>query len=335
VPTFALPPLADLLASARVVQLPMRQRFRGVNAREIVLFEGPAGWAEWSPFVEYEDEEAAVWLAAAIEYSQTEYRAVTDGGTLRHSSVAVNATLPAVSAERVAAALEPFGRFETVKIKVAEPGQALQDDLDRIFAVVRHYPDAKIRLDANGGYSVDQAVALANAMVEAGVKLDYLEQPVATIAELAEVRIKANRVGVRVAADESVRKVSDPMAVALAGAADLLVIKAAPLGGIARATSVVLESGLPAVVSSALESSIGISMGVHLAASLPDPQLDSGLGTVALFERDIVAEPLIAQNGRLPVKRVAPDADRLVELAASPERTAWWLARLERCYALL
>ena len=334
-PTFALPPLADLLASACVVQLPMKQRFRGITSREILLFEGPAGWAEWSPFVEYEDAEAAVWLAAAIEYSQTEYRAVTDGGTLRRSSVAVNATLPAVSAENVAAALEPFGRFETVKVKVAEAGQTMQDDLDRIFAVVRLYPDAKIRLDANGGYSVDEAVAMANAMVEASVRLDYFEQPVKTIAELAEVRIKANRVGVRVAADESVRKVSDPLAVALAGAADLLVIKAAPLGGVGRASQIVAEAGLPAVVSSALESSVGISMGVHLAASLPEPIFDSGLATVALFEKDVAAEPLVAKDGRLPVRRVTPDANRLVELAASPERTAWWLARLECCYALL
>lgn len=313
----------------------MRQRFRGIESREILLFEGSAGWTEWSPFVEYEDAEAAVWLAAAIEFGETEYRPIAAGGNLLRSSIGVNATLPAVGPDAVASALEPYGRFETVKIKVSESGQNLQSDLDRIFATVRLYPDAKIRLDANGGYTVDQAVALANAMVEAGIKLDYFEQPVKTIAELAEVRIKANRIGVRVAADESVRKVSDPLAVALAGAADLLVIKAAPLGGITRAREIVAEAGLPAVVSSALESSVGISMGVHLAASLPKPTFDSGLATVALLTRDVTNEPLLPIGGRLPVRRVSPDANLLAELAAESERTAWWLARLERCYALL
>lgn len=316
----------------------MRVRFRGVEHREALLFEGPNGWAEWSPFLEYPDEEAAVWLAAAIEFAY--------GPTpkLLRQSVEVNATLPAVSPQMVEPVLAGFwgtGAFDqpgTVKIKVAEPGQKLQDDLDRIAKVVSLWPSAKLRLDANGGFNGETAQVLANACVEKGWKLEYFEQPVATIAEMAELRLRLNRIGVRIAADESVRKVTDPLAVAQAHAADLLVVKAAPLGGIARALEIVQQSGLPAVVSSALETSVGLSMGLHLAAALPDRaggQLAAGLGTATLLAQDITDDPLLPVNGQLQVRRVAPSAAKLEQLAATPERRDWWLARLERCLRLL
>jgi O-succinylbenzoate synthase len=221
--------LTDILASARVVSLPLRTRFRGVVDREVMLFEGPNGWAEWSPFLEYEDEEASVWLSAAIEFA---YGKLPEA---RREAVPINATLPAVAVDQIEKVLARFGNFATVKIKVAEPGQTLNEDLQRVWAVRSAYPDARIRLDANGGYSVEQAEAVAAAMVENGVALDYLEQPVATIAEMAELRVRLNRSGigfanpngVKIAADESVRKVTDPMAVVQAGAADILVLKAA------------------------------------------------------------------------------------------------------------
>ena len=309
----------QVLATARVLSIPMRVKFRGVTNREVLLFEGPYGWAEWSPFPEYEDEEAAVWLKAAIEW------AYTDFPDLGIKTVKVNATLPAV--KDVAGALAPFGDFEVVKIKVAEKGQSLNEDLQRINEVRRLYPHARIRLDANGGYDLDTALLLAKTMFEEGVPLEYLEQPVKTIAELAELRLKLKQFNIKIAADESVRKVSDPLAVAQAHAADLLVLKAAPLGGIRNAINIAREAGLPVIVSSALETSVGLSMGAYLAASL-NSGYASGLATVALLTDDVTDEPLIPVNGEIPVKRITVDQEKLVKLSADQNTTDWWLARL-------
>ncbi len=321
--------LEEILATAKVVSIPLKTKFRGVLVREALLFEGPMGWAEWSPFLEYQDAEAAVWLAAAIEFASDELP------PLYRDRIAINATLPAVSPAEVAGVLAEFGAFGTVKIKVAEPGQNLNHDLQRIFKVHQLFPKAKIRLDANAGFDIRTAAMLAYTMVENGVPLEYFEQPVASLQDMASLKEQLQRVGVKIAADESVRKAQDPLAVAQAGAADILVIKAAPLGGIGRAAQVVDQAGLPAVISSALETSVGISMGLHLAAALPDLPYACGLGTVALLASDVVSEPLVAIDGFLPVKRVTPDAAKLQELAATPERTKWWLERLERCYRLL
>jgi len=277
----------QILSTARVLSIPMRVKFRGITTREVLLFEGPNGWAEWSPFTEYEDEEASIWLKAAIEFAFGEIPEPTK------KTIKVNATLAAV--RDVRAALEPFGNFEVVKIKVAEQGQTLQDDLDRIHEVRKHYPEARIRLDANGGYDIATALTLAKAMYEEGVPLEYLEQPVKTIAELAELRLKLKTMQIKIAADESVRKVSDPLAVAQANAADLLVLKAAPLGGINNALRIAKEAGLPVVVSSALETSVGISIGVYLAALL-DSDYASGLATAALLTEDVTDTPLIPIN---------------------------------------
>lgn len=324
-----IPPLAELIASARVVSLPLRTRFRGLADREILLFEGPNGWAEWAPFTEYTDEEAASWLASAIEFGYWELP------ELYRDRIAVNATLPAVAPELIEKVLSRFGEFQTVKIKVAESGQSLQDDLDRIFAVRRLYPEAKIRLDANGGYDVDTANQLANAMHENDVPLDYLEQPVASIAEMAELKLQVNRIGIKIAADESVRKVSDPLAVAQANAADILVLKAAPLGGIARALEIAREAELPVVISSALDSSVGLSMGAYLAAAVENLEFDCGLATSALLGGDVTREPLAPRNGFVDVRRVEVEKLNLETFKAEEHREDWWLERLERCYRLL
>ncbi len=340
--------LDDILASARVVSLPLRTRFRGVVQREMMLFEGSNGWAEWSPFLEYPDEEAAVWLAAAVEFAHAELP------VLRREAIPVNATLPAVASAEVEKVLARFGSFATVKIKVAEPGQNMQDDLDRVWAVRQAFGDARIRLDANGGYSVEQALAIAGAMVENGVDLDYLEQPVATIAEMAELKLRLikagiganDKNGVKIAADESVRKASDPIAVAQAGAADILVLKAAPLGGIWRALQVAAEAALPVVISSALDSSVGLSMGAHLAAALPlhgpassngvtapgGLAFDCGLGTGALLAGDVTREPIIPVDGFIDVRRVAVDPSKLDIFQAEDHRIDWWIERLERTF---
>ena len=324
-----IPALADLVSAARIVALPLRTKFRGLEEREVLLFEGPNGWAEWSPFIEYPDEEAAVWLNAALDFA---YGSLPQ---LHRHRIPVNATLPAVAPDLVEKVLNNFGEFSTVKIKVAETGQGLQDDLDRIFKVRQLYPEAKIRLDANGGYDIATATLLANAMYENGVPLEYLEQPVESIAEMAELKLQVNRFGIKIAADESVRKVSDPLAVAQANAADILVLKAAPLGGINRALEIAAEAELPVVISSALDSSVGLSMGAYLAASIPDLEFDCGLATSALLAGDVTREPLRAESGFIDVRRVEVDKSKLEIFKAQDHREDWWLERLERVYKLL
>ena len=327
----ARPELSDLLETARVVSIPLRTSFRGLTHREALLFEGENGWAEWSPFLEYVDDEAAIWLGAAMEFASGDLPA------MNRTQIGINATLPAVGVDEVEKALKPFGRFSTVKIKVAEKGQSLQDDINRIIKVWQTYPEVKIRLDANGGLEVGEAISLVGLMLENAIKLEYFEQPCATISELAEFKLKLSRYSdsVKVAADESVRKVSDPLAVAMAGAADILVLKAAPLGGIRRTLQIAEEAALPVVVSSALETSVGISMGLRLAGALPHLSYDCGLGTAAMLIGDVTKEPLIAKDGILEFRRVEPDSSKLDVFRAEDHRADWWIERLERCYRLI
>ncbi|MDQ0120382.1 O-succinylbenzoate synthase [Pseudarthrobacter defluvii] len=328
-PPQAVPPLAELLAGARVVSLPMRVKFRGIMQRESLLLQGPAGWGEFCPFPEYGDAEASRWLAAAIEAGWQGFPA-----PLR-TSVPVNATVPAVAAHRVADVLARFGRVDAVKVKVAEQGQSLDDDVARLDAVRAALPDAAVRVDANGGWDVPGAVEALTRLAPVG--LEYAEQPVPSIEGLAEVRTRLRDAGapVLIAADESVRKETDPLRVARAGAADLIVVKVAPLGGVRRALDIVAQAGLPAVVSSALDTSVGIRAGLALAAALPDLPYACGLGTVSLFESDITLDPLVADDGAIRLRDVAADAGLLERFAAPAERRDWWLDRLRRVHALL
>jgi O-succinylbenzoate synthase len=323
-----MPALTELLSSARVVSLPLRTRFRGVVDREVMLFEGPNGWAEWSPFLEYPDEEAAVWLAAAIEFAYGELP------ELHRKVIPVNATLPAVAPDQVEKVLARFGAFSTVKIKVAEPGQTPGQDVDRIVAVRNAYPDVKIRLDANGGWSPELSFSFIKALSGQGIDLQYLEQPCKTVDELAQLRrmIAESSYNVLIAADESVRKAADPMAVVQAEAADILVLKAAPLGGITRAMAIAQEAGLPVIISSALESSVGLSMGAHLAAALPELEFDCGLATAALLAGDVTREPLIPVDGSIEVRRVPVDEQKLDVFEAEDHRIDWWIDRLDRAF---
>jgi O-succinylbenzoate synthase len=293
-----------------------------------MLFEGPQGWTEFSPFAEYDDLEASTWLAAAIDFGWAEQPA-----PLR-TEIAVNATVPAVPADTVAEILARYDGCRTVKVKVAESGQTLADDIARVRAVrVALGPEGRIRIDANGAWNVDEAEHAVHALAE--FDLEYVEQPCATVQELGELRRRIRYMGVPIAADESVRKADDPLAVARAGAADLLVVKAQPLGGVRRALEIVAAAGLPAVVSSALDTSVGLAMGTMLAGALPDLEFDCGLGTASLFTADVVSPPLAPRAGVLPVGRVTADSRALERLAAAPERRDWWLSRVSRCHALL
>jgi o-succinylbenzoate synthase len=323
-----LPALADLLATARVVALPMATRFRGLDVREAVVLEGPEGWTEFSPFVEYDDAEAASWLAAAIDYGWRPQPVP------RRDRIPVNATVPAVPAAEVPAVVARFHGCRTAKVKVAERGQTLADDRARV-AAVRDLMGAegRIRIDANGGWNVDEAEHAIHVL--AAYDLEYAEQPCATVEELALVRERVAHLGIPIAADESVRKAADPLLVAMAGAADVLVVKTQPLRGVRRALSIVHDAGLPAVVSSAIDTSIGIAMGTALAAALPSLDYDCGLGTASLLTADVTDSPLVPVDGGIPVGRVVPDAAALARAEAGADRRDWWIARLTRVHALL
>ncbi|CAN5163514.1 o-succinylbenzoate synthase [soil metagenome] len=314
-----------------VVAVPMRVRFRGIDVREALLLRGSGGWGEFSPFVEYDDVEAARWLAAALESARGDLPAPV------RDRVPVNATVPAVAAADVAGVLARFPGCTTAKVKVAQVGQALRDDVDRV-AAVRDVlgPAGRVRVDANGAWSVADALRAVTALGAHG--LEYVEQPCAEVEDLAALRVALARAGVDVlvAADESVRRAEDPLRVARLGAAEVVVLKVAPLGGVRRALAIAEECGLPVVVSSALETSVGIHAGVALAAALPDLPFACGLATTSLLTVDVVLDSLDVRGGPLAVRdRAAPDPELLARWAAPPGRQQWWRARLARCAELL
>ncbi|MBY0441221.1 MAG: o-succinylbenzoate synthase, partial [Mycobacteriaceae bacterium] len=251
------PPLDDVLDRVYVVALPMRMRFRGIITRELALINGPAGWGEFGPFLEYGPVEATPWLASALESA---YRS---SPAARRDRIPINATVPAVSAAQVADVLAQFPGARTAKVKVAEPGQTLADDVARVETVRAQIPT--VRVDANGGWTVDQAVAAVAALTETG-PVEYLEQPCATVGELAELR---RRVRVPVAADESIRKAADPLRVVRERAADIAVLKVAPLGGMTALVKIAAQIEIPVVISSALDSAVGIAAGLAAAAAVP------------------------------------------------------------------
>ena len=316
----ALPDVADLLSTAIVVRLPMRTRFRGITERETMVFRGPAGWGEFGPFPEYDDAEAAAWLAAGIE------AAYLGPPTPLRESVAINATVPAVPAADVAGILARFPGATTAKVKVAEKGQTLANDVARVAAAREHIPI--VRVDANGGWTPDEAVTAINAIGD----VEYVEQPCATVEELAEVR---RRVDVPIAADESIRRAADPFRVVEAQAADIAVLKVAPLGGMRALLRLAEAIGLPVVVSSALDSAVGMAAGVAAAAALPDLPHACGLGTGSLLVADVA-------DGFSPIDgMVTPrwfDAGQAIAQQTprvEPDRELWWRERLTRCHALL
>lgn len=311
----------DLLDRLHVVALPMRVRFRGITVREVALIDGPSGWGEFGAFLEYEAAEAAHWLASAIESAYG-----TRPPTLR-DRIRINATVPAVPAAQVPEVLARFPGVTTAKVKVAEPGQTLADDVARVNAVRAQIPT--VRVDANGGWTVEQAVAAAAALTADG-PLEYLEQPCATVAELAAVRARTD---IPVAADESIRKAADPLAVVRARAADIAVLKVAPLGGVRALLDIAAQIDVPVVISSALDSAVGIAAGLAAAAALPRLDYACGLGTGGLFIEDVADITVV--DGSIAVAEVVPDPARLAALAAPADRRDWWIARVRACYALL
>jgi O-succinylbenzoate synthase len=305
--------LEDLLGSLRAFAIPMRTKFRGITVREGALLRGPAGWGEFSPFAEYGPRESARWLASAIESATVPWpEPVRD-------RIPVNVTVPAVGPERAREIVAASG-CRTAKVKVAEPGQLPAEDIGRVAAVREALgPGGRIRVDANGGWDVPTAARMLRELSRYG--LEYAEQPCATLAELAELRRLAD---VPVAADESVRKAEDPLRVRAAGAADIVVVKVQPLGGVRPALRIAEACGLPVVVSSAVDTSAGLAAGVALAAALPELPYACGLATMSLLAGDVTADPLAERGGELPVRRPAVDPAELARWETDP---APWLAR--------
>jgi o-succinylbenzoate synthase len=317
---------AGEVSDLRPFRVPLRLRFRGVTERTGVLLRGPAGWGEFSPFPDYGPAYASRWYAAAREAALLPFPpAVRD-------VVHVNTTVPAVDAGR-AHQLAAESGCRTAKVKVAEPGQDLATDVERVAAVRDALgPAGRIRVDANGAWDVETAVLAIGRLDAAAGGLEYVEQPCRTLDELREVR---SRVRVPLAADESVRTAADPLRIAGLDAADIVVVKVQPLGGVRRALEVVAAAGLPAVVSSALETSVGLSAGVALAAALPELPFDCGLGTATLLGNDVTGEPLVPRDGMLTARRAAPDAAMLDQSAPGPDVILDLLERLQAAAAHL
>lgn len=325
-----VPDRIEVLDNLHVVAIPLRVPFRGVTTREVALIDGPCGWGEFGPFLEYEPAEAARWLAAALEAAWHGWPE-----PLR-DTIPVNATVPAVPADQVPAVLARFPGCTTAKVKVAERSEPVEHDVSRVAAVRDALGrSGRIRVDANGGWDVETAREALRRLTAYG--LEYAEQPCASVEELAALRLALARDGVDVpiAADESIRKADDPLRVRDLAAADLVVVKVAPLGGVRRALAIVAECGLPAVVSSALDTSVGIAAGVALAASLPELDYACGLGTVSLFQGDVAAPSLRPVAGALAVCRVAADPALLSRWAAGPECVQWWRDRVAAAWAHL
>ncbi|MEZ0492564.1 o-succinylbenzoate synthase [Kineococcus sp. TBRC 1896] len=332
VPPFDLPPVQELLERAHVVRLPLRRRFRGLLEREAVLLDGPAGWGEFAPFLEYGPAEAGRWLEAGVEAAWHGWPAP------RRDRVEVNATVPAVPAHDVPAVLAAFPGCRTAKVKVAEagadPATRLREDVARV-AAVRDVlgPSGRVRVDANAGWGVDEAERALGELAPLG--LEYAEQPCATLEEMADLRRRLAAAGtvVPLAADESVRKAEDPLRVAGLEAADVVVVKVAPLRGVRPALAVAQACGLPVVVSSALDTSVGIAAGTALAAALPELPFACGLGTAALLAADVVVAPLLPTGGALPVGAVTADPDLLRRSRAPQDRVRHWHERLRAAHA--
>lgn len=305
----------QLLDTLRVIALPMKTKFRGISVREVALIKGSHGWGEFSPFLEYDDVESAPWLASAIE------AATTPKPKLYRTSVAVNGTIPAlndpIDLQRI---VESFPGVTTFKVKV---GNNLAEDLARVNVIRQLQPAAKIRIDVNGLWKVDQAEKFLTSVGE----IEYVEQPCMTVAELRELK---SRTSVKIVGDEILRKAIDPFAIDLAGAIDYLMLKVQPLGGIKRAHALAEHHNLPVVVSSALESAVGISYGLTLAASFEEMNFDCGLGTGSLLAADVAQLPIV--DGMIEIREFEP---QLQGLDVASDRFEWWKNRIMRTAELL
>ncbi len=313
--------LESILDSLHVISLPTKTNFRGIREREVALFSGPIGWAEFSPFLEYGAIESVPWLVSAIE------SAVTTPPTPIRAAIEINTTMPALEGRaEIAEVLSWFPGCKAVKVKV---GGNFAADLERVRLVKEMVPGVRIRLDVNGAWTVDQASSYLLAIHQELGEIEYVEQPCATIEELRALR-KRLPAEILIAGDELIRKSQDPLALELSDAVDILILKVAPLGGIKRASQIAAQYGLPIVVSSALESAVGISYGLKLAAAIPVLDYANGLGTGALLNADVAT--LVLENGKIEVGSVSPTDESLSTYAVDGQRMDWWRERIRQTW---
>jgi O-succinylbenzoate synthase len=318
--------------------LPLRRRFRGTDVREGLLLRVGDLWGEWAPFPEYDDDVAARWLLGALEAAHGEWP------RRRRDDVAVNAIVPALdpgpAAELVVDAVTVDG-CTVIKVKVAERGQAFDDDVARVAAVRASLDDAgasagRIRVDVNGAWTVDEAAERLDVLADIADGLEYAEQPCATLTECAELRGRLPHVPVAV--DEGARLAvthDDALVAAIRDAADVVVLKAIPLGGVRPAVELAARLGLPVTVSGSLDSTVGLSSALALAGALDDEPLASGLGTGRLLAADTVDATALPRDGRLSVVRHVPDPAALASVRLDDERARWWHDRLQRCLEIV
>jgi len=311
----------QLLDTLRVIALPTKTNFRGINVREVALFKGPYGWGEFSPFLEYDDVESSHWLASAIE------AATQPRPKLFRSSIAVNGTIPATNDQKVVDELvASYPGVKTYKVKV---GDNLSEDIVRLARIRSLGRKVNIRIDVNGLWSVEQALTNLYAFYENVGPFEYVEQPCATLDELRELKSKI-RIPLKITVDEVIRKSPDPFALDLQGAADIVMLKVQPLGGIKRARAIAEHHNLPVVVSSALDSAVGINYGLTLAASFQDLNFDCGLATGSLLAKDVAHLPIV--DGMMQISEFEPQLDGL---DVAPDRFEWWKNRIMRTAELL
>ncbi len=311
----------QLLDTLRVIALPMKTNFRGINLREVALIKGSHGWGEFSPFLEYDDAESSHWLASAIE------AATQPRPKFFRSSVGVNGTIPATNDKKVVDDLvASYPGVKTYKVKV---GDNLSEDIVRLARIRSLGRKVNIRIDVNGLWSVEQALTNLYAFYENVGPFEYVEQPCATLDELRELKSKI-RIPLKIAVDELIRKTEDPFALDLQGAADIVMLKVQPLGGIKRAHAIAQHHKLPVVVSSALESAVGINYGLTLAASFEEMSFDCGLATGSLLAQDVAHLPIT--DGMMQISEFEPQLDGL---DVAPDRFEWWKNRIMRCAELL
>jgi O-succinylbenzoate synthase len=311
----------ELFSTMRVVALPTKTNFRGINIREVALFQGEAGWGEFSPFLEYQPRECVPWLQSAIEAATKQWP------ELKRSKVKVNGTIPALNdPNEIEQIVETFPGVNTFKVKV---GDNLSEDIARLAKVRALRPNAKLRIDVNGSWNVATAVTSLLAIYENIGVIEYVEQPCQSVEELRELKAKL-KVNIPIAGDEVLRKSADPFKVDLSGAVDILALKVQPLGGIPRAQKLAQHHNLPIVVSSALESAVGISHGLALAASFNEMNFDCGVATGSLLSANVGDLPIV--NGEIEVKRIEPNFEGL---EVSPERYKWWQDRLMKTWELI
>lgn len=316
--------LNQILETLRVAQLSMRTQFRGITTREVALFEGPVGWGEFSPFLEYDDIESANWLKSALE------AATINNFPSYRSSIKINGTIPATdSAEVIENLIASYPGAEVFKVKV---GTKTESDLARLRRVKKLAPNANLRIDVNGSWGVDEALQNIESIYGEVGELEYVEQPVEDLDSLKRLKERLT-VDVKIAGDEVIRKARDPFAINLEGAVDILMLKVSPLGGINRSLLIAEHHKLPVVVSSALESAIGISHGLRLAAALPNLEYASGLATGSLFTSDLATHEI--RDGAISITSQTPNLEALERFVTPKERLEWWRKRIKRCWEVL